>query len=348
MFQDISVEDLLIRRKNGDLQTVDVRSPSEFRDGTIPGSINIPFFNDEERAEIGTLYTRVSVQAAKDRGLEIASAKLPALVKEFQGIGREKGVFCWRGGMRSRTVATVLSLMGIRVYRLEGGYREYRRWTNARLEQLAGRSWPSYVLQGYTGTGKTAILQALQAEGYPVADLEQMAGHRGSIFGGVGLSAHNQKTFDALLVDRLEALEQAPWIMLEAESRKIGKIAVPEFVMRSKEEGKTLLLKLPLAERARHIVADYQPEIHGEALLRAYRIIKERIHTPIAKDIEGKLLSGAYHDAVMLLLEYYYDPLYSHSAGQYEEEPIVVAAETVAEALDRVRELLPPLGGSGL
>ncbi|MDF2936713.1 MAG: tRNA 2-selenouridine synthase [Paenibacillaceae bacterium] len=343
MFQDISIEDLLIRRKNGDLVTVDVRSPSEFRDGSIPGSINIPFFNDEERAEIGTLYTQVSVKAAKDRGLEIASAKLPALVKEFQDIGREKGVFCWRGGMRSRTVSTVLSLMGIRVYRLEGGYRDFRRWTNARLEQLSGRSWPSYVLQGYTGTGKTAILQALQAERAPVVDLEQMAGHRGSIFGGVGMAAHNKKTFDAYLVDRLEELEQSPWIMLEAESRKIGKIAVPEFIMRSKEKGKTIVLELPLEERARHIVADYRPEIHSEALLAAYRMIKEKIHTPIAKDIESKLLSGAYQEAVLLLLEYYYDPLYSHAAGQYAAETTVVAAGTVAEALDRVRELLPPL-----
>jgi tRNA 2-selenouridine synthase len=344
VFQDISVEDLLIRRKNGDLITVDVRSPSEFRDGTIPGSMNIPFFNDEERAEIGTLYTRVSIQAAKDRGLEIASAKLPALVKEFQSIGREKGVFCWRGGMRSRTVSTVLSLMGIRVYRLEGGYRDYRRWTMARLEQMAQRPWPSYVLQGNTGTGKTAILQALQAEGYPVADLEGMAGHRGSIFGGVGVLPYNQKTFDGYLVERLETLEHSPWILLEAESRKVGKVTVPEFMMRSKEEGRTILLELPLEVRARHIVADYRPEVHGEALLAAYRFIKERIHTPIAKDIESKLLSGSYEEAVLLLLEYYYDPLYAHSEGMYKEEPMVVKAATVEEALDLVRELLPPLG----
>ncbi len=343
MFQDISVEDLLIRRKNGDLITVDVRSPSEFRDGTIPGSLNIPFFNDEERAEIGTLYTRVSVQAAKDRGLEIASAKLPALVKEFQSIGREKGVFCWRGGMRSRTVSTVLSLMGIRVYRLEGGYRDYRRWTTACLERMAQRSWPAFVLQGNTGTGKTSILQALQAEGYPVADLEGMAGHRGSIFGGVGMLPHNQKTFDAYLVERLESLEHSPWILLEAESRKVGKVIVPEFMMRSKEEGKTILLELPLEVRARHIVTDYRPEVHGEALLAAYRFIKERIHTPIAKDIESKLLSGAYEEAVLLLLEYYYDPLYAHSEGLYKEEPMVVKAATIEEALDRVRELLPPV-----
>lgn len=344
MFQDIRIEDMLIRKKNGDLVAVDVRSPSEYRDGTVPGSLNIPLFNDEERAEIGTLYTRVSVQAAKDRGLEIASAKLPALVKEFQSIPGEKGVFCWRGGMRSRTVATVLSLMGIRVYRLEGGYREYRRWTTARLEQLSHRSWPAYVLQGLTGTGKTTILQALQTEGYPVADLEGMAGHRGSIFGAVGLPANNQKTFDALLVERLEALQQSPWIVLEAESRKIGKIEVPEFVMRSKEEGKTILLELPLTERAKHIVEEYQPQIHGEQLLKAYRIIKERIHTPIAKDIELKLLSGRYEEAVMLLLEYYYDPLYRHSDSLYKEDPVVVKAETVAEALERVREVLPAIG----
>jgi tRNA 2-selenouridine synthase len=114
--------------------------------------------------------------------------------------------------------------------------------------------------------------------------------------------------------------------------------------MRSKEEGRTILLELPLEVRARHIVEDYRPEVHGEALLAAYRFIKERIHTPIAKDIEGKLLSGAYEEAVLLLLEHYYDPLYAHSEGDYKEEPIVVKAASIEGALERVRELLPPVG----
>lgn len=116
MFQDISIEKLNELRGKNEITVIDVRSPSEYAESTIPGSINIPFFTDEERAEIGTLYKQVSIHTAKERGLEIMSAKLPAFVKKFAEIQGNKAVFCWRGGMRSRTTATVLSLMGIHVY----------------------------------------------------------------------------------------------------------------------------------------------------------------------------------------------------------------------------------------
>ena len=118
MFQDIEVEELLALREQKDITIIDVRSDSEYADSTIPGSLNIPLFDDAERAEVGTIYKQVSVQAAKDKGLELVSAKLPAFIKSFEQIRGPKAVFCWRGGMRSRTTATVLSLMGIRVYRL--------------------------------------------------------------------------------------------------------------------------------------------------------------------------------------------------------------------------------------
>ena len=128
MFQDITVDKLLALQNKKELVLIDVRSPSEYKDATIPGSLNIPFFNDEERAEVGTLYKQDSVEAAKNRGLEIVSAKLPDFVKEFKQIEGQKAVFCWRGGMRSKTSATVLDLMGIKAYRLQGGYRAYREW----------------------------------------------------------------------------------------------------------------------------------------------------------------------------------------------------------------------------
>jgi tRNA 2-selenouridine synthase len=127
MFQDLTLEELTSLRRKKDLVLIDVRSNSEFEESTIPGSLNIPLFNDAERAEIGTLYKQVSIQAAKERGLEIVSAKLPGFIKQFEQIPGKKAVFCWRGGMRSKTTATVLSLMGIHAYRLTGGYRAYRQ-----------------------------------------------------------------------------------------------------------------------------------------------------------------------------------------------------------------------------
>jgi tRNA 2-selenouridine synthase len=129
LFQDITVEELLELKEKWELTLIDVRSPSEFIRATIPGSMNIPLFNDLERLEIGSL----GLDTAKNRALEIASVRLPSFVKEFQILEPRVAIFCWRGGMRSKTSAVVLSLMGIRVYRLLGGIRAYRKWiTNAK------------------------------------------------------------------------------------------------------------------------------------------------------------------------------------------------------------------------
>jgi len=124
MFQDIHIEELTELQQKWGLTLIDVRSPSEFINATIPGSMNIPLFNDHERSELASL----GLEAAKHRGLEFASARLPTFVKEFQKSESRLVVFCCRGGMRSKTSAVILSLMGIRVYRLMGGMRAYRKW----------------------------------------------------------------------------------------------------------------------------------------------------------------------------------------------------------------------------
>lgn len=192
MFSDIAVEELIPLSEQKKMVLIDVRSPSEYKNFSMPGSINIPFFDDAERAEIGTLYKQESVGAAKERGLEIISAKLPEFVKQFKQLEGNKTVFCWRGGMRSRTTATLLSLMDVHVSRLEGGIREYRRWVINQLEQPEA-PFKAYVLNGLTGTGKTRILKALEKQGYPVIDLEGLANHKGSIFGHIGVEPNNQK-----------------------------------------------------------------------------------------------------------------------------------------------------------
>lgn len=340
MIHDITVEELLRLQKEKNLLPIDVRSPSEYTAATIPGSINIPIFNDEERAEIGTLYKQVDVQAAKERGLEIVSAKLPAFIREFAAIPQQKAVFCWRGGMRSKTSATVLSLMGIKAYRLTGGIRAYRKWV---VDQLASYQIqaPSIVINGHTGSGKTRILRLLQQEGYPVLDLEGMAGHRGSVFGHIGHSSHNQKTFDSLLLQELLRHQQAPYVLFEAESQRIGKVALPEFLLTKKEEGTHLWIEIPLEERVRQIIEDYEPEKHAEACMEAYLRIKERIHTPIAAEIHSCLENAQYEDAIRLLLQYYYDPRYEHTARHYDSEKrITIQADSVTQAVERVKEYL--------
>jgi tRNA 2-selenouridine synthase len=345
LFQDITVEEMLELQQNKGLVTIDVRSPSEYKDATVPGSLNIPLLDDEERAEVGTIYKKIGTQAAKDRGLEIVSAKLPAFIKTFQAIQEPKAVFCWRGGMRSKTTATLLSLMGMKVYRLKGGFRAYRKWVVERLDQFEFRP-QAYVLNGLTGSGKTAILRYLKGLGFPVLDLEAMAGHRGSIFGQIGLHAHNQKTFDALLLQDLLRLNDSPYVLFEAESKRIGKVVLPEFIVNVKQSSVQLFIEIPIEERIRHILEDYRPWNHKAECLQAFRHIKNRIHTPIAKQIEEHLLQDRFAEAVKLLLEHYYDPRYDHATSQYTSERVAIKAGSLQEAVEAIIDHLAATRGT--
>ncbi|GIP33788.1 tRNA 2-selenouridine(34) synthase MnmH [Paenibacillus sp. J2TS4] len=340
MFQDTEIEQLLNRLHTREWDLIDVRSPSEFADSTIPGSINIPLFTDEERREVGTIYKQVSIQAAKDKGLEIVSQKLPVFIKQFEALGkRPKAVFCWRGGMRSKTTATVLSLMGIRAIRLAGGYRAYRKWVVSKLDSFQLTS-KCIVLHGYTGTGKTAILQKLADQGFPVLDLEKMAGHRGSIFGHIGRKPNNQKTFESMLIQELLKYKDAPYVLMEAESKRIGKAVLPDFLMEGKARGDHYMIELPLEVRIRNIINDYEPEEHKELCQEAFQRIKNRIHTPAAQQIESCLQEERYAEAVSLLLEYYYDPRYDFAGHQYSGSCTRIQASSVGEAADKIAEIL--------
>jgi tRNA 2-selenouridine synthase len=344
MFQDLTLDELLELRQKKELITIDVRSPSEFEDATIPGSLNIPLFDDDERAEVGTLYTQVNVQAAKDRGLEIVSAKLPSFIKQFSQIPGNKVVFCWRGGMRSKTTATVLSLMGIHVYRLEGGFRAHRQGVIKALDELIVTP-PAIVLHGNTGSGKTAILRILKEKGYPVLDFEAMAGHRGSAFGNIGLHAHNQKKFDALLIDDLISNQQSPYLLFEAESKRIGKVVLPDKLIQKKEEGHQIWLELPIEARVQNILNDYCPWEHQEECMKSFLQIKSRIHTPVAAEIEHCLKEAKYERAVELLLIYYYDDRYAHSSSTNNlGNRSIVKANSVEEAVVQIEKLLLTLG----
>jgi tRNA 2-selenouridine synthase len=337
LFQDINVNELLELQQKKELTLIDVRSPSEYKDATIPGSLNIPIFDDAERAEIGTLYKQVSVQSAKDKGLEIVSAKLPAFIKKFEQIEGPKTVFCWRGGMRSKTTATVLSLMGIRVYRLSGGIRDYRKWVVETLDHFEFQP-KAYVINGNTGSGKTIILRSLKEQGFPVLDFEAMANHRGSVFGEIGMESNNQKIFDSLLLQDLMQLNDSPFMLFEAESKRIGKAVLPKFVVDAKDTAVQLFLEVPMEERVRQILDDYRPLEHKEACIKAFKLIKARIHTPIAKEIEAHLHADEFAEAVKLLLEHYYDPRYEHAGRNSEDNRIIFKVQTIEEAIESIKD----------
>src|SRR5699024_8329285 len=171
-------------------------------------------------------------------------------------IDTEMTVFCWRGGMRSKTAATVVDLMGIKIHRLIGGIRSHRDWVAKKIEQ-ATFSPTLYVLDGFTGTGKTILLNQLQELGFPMIDLEKMAGHRGSIFGQIGLEPSKQKKFDSLLVHKMEQYKEKPFVFVEGESKRIGRVVLPDFLFQKKENGFHIFIDLPMEVRVQNILEEY-------------------------------------------------------------------------------------------
>ncbi len=229
--------------------------------------------------------------------------------------------------------------MGIKVSRLLGGIRAYRRWVTHILEHPP--SVPQcIVISGYTGTGKTQILRRLFEKGYPVLDLEQMAQHRGSIFGHIHLNPHNQKTFDALLVEHLIDHQHAPYIIIEAESRRIGKVLMPEFLCHAKQQGYVIHMDMPIEQRVHYILEDYRPTENHEAYIQAISHIKKRIQPSVATQILDSIHQQSYETAVQLLLEHYYDPRYHHASWKYQDDPIYCQVANADDAIEQIEQLI--------
>ncbi len=223
----ISLEQALALRDKGAL-LVDARSPDEFAEATIPGAINVPILDNEEREEVGTLYKQVGKQQARRRGVQIVAPKIPAMVERVAALQAETSqpvvVFCWRGGMRSLALTQFLELAGVPARQLTGGHKGFRRMVLDFFEQ--GEWGRLLVFRGLTGVGKTEYLQRLAEKGYPVVDLEGLANHRGSAFGNLGLPPQpGQKMFESLLWDELRQIPRDAYVLAEGESRHIGRVS---------------------------------------------------------------------------------------------------------------------------
>ena len=317
---------------------VDVRSEGEFAEATLPGAISLPLLDNVERAQVGTTYTQATPSLARELGLSIISPKLPQLVKKVEGLSKNGPVvlFCWRGGMRSKSLAAVLELMGVPVYRLLGGFKAYRSevvdFFKAKLPYRV------VVLRGNTGVGKTDFLQQLRAEGYPAIDLEGLANNRGSVFGAVGLGdPPSQKKFEGLLYEELIALSKFPYIIVECESKRIGRVMLPINFYEAMQEGIQVLHCDSLENRIQRLLKEYTtvPNALREIGAALERLIKTLGHVKVT-ELRTLLETGCLNVFTERLLVEYYDKLYAYPNEPSSEYAFYVNYQ---EPLKALREL---------
>ena len=336
LVREITVEEAL---KKG-YCFIDTRTKEEFEEFHIPGAYNVPLFTAEERKKVSKVYYEKGEKEARLYALELVGPKLHRIVKQIKEIKDREGkvvVYCWRGGMRSLAVAAICTLAGVSVPRLVGGYRAFRQYILKKMAEIL-KDKKLIVLYGPTGSGKTRIIRTLKEKGYPVIDLEGLAGHRGSVFGGIGLTQPSQKMFDALLWQEVERLKDSPCILVEGESRKIGKLFIPEPFWESMERGEKIYVELPLKERIRISMEDYEvdrfpPEVYLEALSRIRKILGDEKFREIKELIEEK----KYPEAVSELMVNYYDKLYARSTPEGIKP---FRAENLKEAVSIVENYL--------
>jgi tRNA 2-selenouridine synthase len=310
----------------GSYTIVDVRSPAEFAEGSVAGSVNVPLLDDDDRARVGCSYHEQGPQEARFLAMELVSPRLCAMLGRLKELSRRPGrlaLMCWRGGERSRNVVLLLSLIGVHAVQVEGGYKAYRRWVR---EGLA--AWqpdrPVFTLFGYTGAGKSELLRQLALiapalDPRPaVVDLEDLALHRGSLLGGLNQPGRrSQKDFEALLWDALRGIE-GDYLVLEGEGSRIGRLVLPGAVAQTVRSGLAVHVTASLEQRVATILADYRPETWSESDRGRFEDglckIGERLQAGDYEEMRDAFLEERYAVLVRRLLVSYYDPLYHRSS----------------------------------
>ena len=304
---------------------IDVRAPAEYAEDHIPGAISLPVLSDAERAEVGTIYVQQDKFLARKIGAALvarnAAAHLQGPLADRDGRWRPL-VYCWRGGQRSGSFASILQQIGWRVDVIAGGYKSYRRLV---VEALYDRALPHrlILLDGGTGTAKTALLARLAAVGAQVIDLEAMAGHRGSILGGRPEGQPTQKTFESRLAMALARLDAARPVFVEAESNKIGRLIIPPMVWQAMLGADHLRLAAPLAARATYLTQAYADLMADEArLLRRLAALKPFHGAAQVELWQGMAQAGDFTALAADLVARHYDPRYIKAQSRQGRAPL--------------------------
>lgn len=316
---------------------IDVRAPAEWAEDHIPGAISLPVLDDAERARVGTIYKQVSPFTARKVGAALvaknAAAHLEGPLADKPG-GWQPLIYCWRGGQRSGSFASILSQIGWRVEVVQGGYKSWRRLV---VEALYDQPFAHrlMVLDGNTGTAKTEVLALLAARGVQVVDLEGLANHRGSLFGHMG-EQPSQKAFEGRLALALARLDPSRPVVVEAESAKVGECRLPPKLWRAMVTAPRISIEAPRAARAKYLVRAYADLVADVARLDAVVASLTPAHPrEVIAEWRAMAAAGAFVDLAEGLMARHYDPRY----GKHRARMEVPVTEVAVEALDDLESL---------
>ncbi|MDP1633894.1 MAG: tRNA 2-selenouridine(34) synthase MnmH [Gallionellaceae bacterium] len=327
-------------------EIIDVRSPAEYAEDHIPGAISAPVLDNEQRAEVGTLYVQDSPFVAKKRGAALIARNI---ADHLENIFKDKPkqwkplVYCWRGGQRSGAMAHILAQVGWSTSRLEGGYKNYRRQVLADLDTLPD-TLQFRVVCGPTGSGKSRLLRVLQEQGAQVLDLEALARHRGSLLGNLPDEAQpSQKMFESRIWEVLRRCDAKRPVFVEAESKKIGILGTPEALLEKMRASECLLIEAPVEARVQLLMEDYAHFLSDPALLIQRLTPLLPLHGRQVLDHWQQLAEqGNWEELVEKLLVQHYDPAYLRSTDRnfiHLKDAKTLILESLGE--DALRQAVP-------
>ncbi|MGF1494140.1 MAG: tRNA 2-selenouridine(34) synthase MnmH [Microcoleaceae cyanobacterium] len=292
---------------------LDVRSPTEYAAGHVPGAISFPLFTDQERAQVGTCYKHQGRNRAVHLGFRIVGPKCADFITQAETLAPNHRVYlyCWRGGMRSSAVGWVLEMAGFEVSVVIGGYKAFRRWGAALLKEPQ----KMIILGGMTGTGKTAILDELDALGSQILNLEELANHRGSSYGALGQAPQpTNEQFLNLITAQWSKLQRDQPVWIEAESKRIGTCRIPEELFQQMQTAPVVEIQKSRPERLQRLVQDYG-EFSPQDLVAATERIRKRLGGARTQTAINLIQAGKLTEATDLILQYY-DKAYQHDLEQ--------------------------------
>ena len=301
---------------------IDVRSPAEYAEDHVPGAINLPVLSNEERATVGTIYVQDNAFNARKIGAALvarnAAAHIEGPLAEKDG-GWQPLVYCWRGGQRSGSFASILSQIGWRADTVLGGYQSYRRLV---VQRLYKDDFPARVilLDGNTGTAKTALLHLLADRGVQMIDLEGLANHRGSALGGQGEQS-SQKAFETRLARDMAKLDPDRPVVIEAESSKVGRLNIPSRVFQAMRSAKRVQIKAPVAARAAFLTRAYDDVLSDISDLSQRLNLLRRFQGHEKVDHWTSLAAaGDFQTLAEGLIREHYDPRYHKVRARHDAE----------------------------